>query len=119
LLQLGGLGAEVAFPQRGDQYAYYSNLDGSPTRAVRDLSRENRIFWIDNDSQSFGDVARELGAGSAPMMIAFFPLELEERMSKLELAYRGRASEADIIQTVFECVSRGGGYDVMVVDQKP
>ncbi len=119
LAQMGGLGAEVAFPQRGDQYVYFSNLDSTPTKTVRDLAQENRIFWIDQNRGSFGGVAKTLGVPSAPMMLALMPTELEQRMTKLELAFKGAASEEQIIQTVFECVSRGGGYDVIVVDQKP
>jgi hypothetical protein len=119
LAQMGGLGAEVAFPQQGDQYIYFSNLSSSPTRTVRDLSDENRIFWIDQDRGSFGGVAQTLGVPSAAMMLALLPVELEQRMTQLELAFKGATSEQEIIQTVFECVRRGGGYDVIVVDQKP
>ena len=53
-------------------------------------------------------------------MIAFLPLDLEEKMSRLEMARareRGVSREEDIRQTVFECVRRGGGFDVIVIDQ--
>ena len=62
---------------------------------------------------------RTVMALSPEAMLAFLPVELEQRMLKMELAYKGAASEDDIIQTVFECVARGGGFDVIVVDQKP
>lgn len=115
--QLGGLGADVAFPDRGEQYRYFTNLSGTPQSSVKSLDREGRIYWIDQDT--FQQVAQHLGV-SAPMMIAFLPLALEEKMSKLEMARareRGVSREEDIRQTVFECVRRGGSFDVIVVDQ--
>lgn len=117
LSQLGGLGADIAFPDRGDQYRYFTNVGIKPESSLRTLDRENRIFWVDQDT--YHQVADELGV-SAPMMIAFLPLPLEEKMSKLEMARareRGVTREEDIKQTVFECVRRGGGFDVIVVDQ--
>jgi hypothetical protein len=115
--QLGGLGADIAFPDRGDQYRYYTNLAATPQSSFKSLDNEGRIYWIDQDT--YHEVARQLGV-SAPMMIAFLPLALEEKMSKLEMARareRGVSREEDIRQTVFECVRRGGGFDVIVVDQ--
>jgi hypothetical protein len=119
LNQLGGLGAAIAFPQRGDQWLYFTDLARSPSRSVRDLSGEDRIFWINEDPASTGLVAQALGSPPVTPMLAFLPVELEQRMLKMELAYKGAQSEDDIIQTVFECVARGGGFDVIVVDQKP
>lgn len=119
LNQLGGLGAAIAFPQRGDQWLYFTDLAGRPNRSVRDLSGEDRIFWINEDPSSTGLVAQALGIAPLTPMLAFLPVELEQRMLKMELAYKGAASEQDIKQTVFECVARGGGFDVIVVDQKP
>jgi hypothetical protein len=117
--QLGGLGAEIAFPQRGDQWLYFSNLARNPTRVVRDLSGEDRIFWVNEDRASASMIAQSLGIQPVTPMLAFLPVELEQRMLKMELAYKGARSEEDIIQTVFECVRRGGGHDVVVIDQKP
>jgi hypothetical protein len=117
LSQLGGLGAEIAFPQRGDSYLYFSNLGGSPTSSTRNLSQEKRIYWMDQDPRSYNSVAAQLGIASPPMMIAFLPLALEDKLLKLEKAYKGVQDEDQIQQTIFECVRRGGGYDVLVVDQ--
>ena len=118
LSQLGGLGAEVAFPQQGDSYLYFSNLGGSPTSSTRDLSSESRIYWMDSDPRSYRSVAARLNVPSPPFMVAFLPAALEEKMLKLEKAYKGVQDEDKIAQTVFECVRRGGGYDVIVVDQR-
>lgn len=118
LRQLGGLGADVAFPAEGGKYRYFTNLAGTPTSSLRDLDKENRIYWMDD--RSYFEVARLLGVASADVMIAFLPAPLEDKMSKLEMARareRGVSREEDIIQTVFEYVNRGGG-DVIIVDQK-
>lgn len=116
--QLGGLGAEVAFPEQGGKYLYFTDLAGTPRRSTRDLGREQRIYWMDDNPQSYMSLARHLGVSSPPMMIAFLPVALEERMVKLEKAYRGVSDEAEIEQTIFECRRYGGGYEVVVTDQK-
>lgn len=117
LRQLGGLGADVAFPAQGGKYRYFTNLAGTPKSSLRDLDQESRIYWMDDSS--YFEVARILGV-TADVMIAFLPAPLEEKMAKLEMARareRGVSREEDIIQTVFEYVNRGGG-DVVIVDQK-
>ncbi len=118
LSQLGGLGADVAFPQRGEKYLYFTNLSGTPAKSIRDLAQESRIYWIDENPQSISGIAGVLGIPIPPAMVAFLPPALEEKMVKLELAYKGAASEEEILQTVFECVKRGGSQEVIVVDQK-
>jgi hypothetical protein len=50
-------------------------------------------------------------------MIMFLPLELENRMLELELAYMGTKAEEDIAQTHFQVVRAGGGFDVQVSSQ--
>lgn len=117
LRQLGGLGADIAFPAQGGKYRYFTNLAGTPQSSLRDLDKENRIYWMDDNS--YYEVARILGV-SADVMIAFLPGPLEDKMSKLEMARareRGVSREEDIIQTVFEYTNRAGG-DVIIVDQK-
>lgn len=116
--QLGGLGAEVAFPQQGNRYLYYSNLAGAPRSETRDLSNERRLYWFDDNPQSYRSMAQLLGARSAPFMVVFLPRPLEDKMLKLELAFKGARSEDEIAQTEFEAVPRGGGYDVIVISQK-
>ncbi len=118
LAQLGGLKAEIAFPQRGDKYLFFSDLANTPKSTVRDLSDENRIYWVDENPISFVPVANELGVNSASVMVAFLPIDLEQKMLKMELAFKGATSEDEVISTIFECVNRGGGYDITVVDQR-
>jgi hypothetical protein len=118
LAQLGGLGADVAFPQRGDKYLFVSNLAGTLTKVTRTLGQESRVFWIDENPQAVSGVAEVLGIPVPPLMAAFLPPALEEKMVRLELAYKNAASEDEIIQTVFDCVKRGGSQEVIVTDQK-
>jgi hypothetical protein len=118
LAQLGGLGAEIAFPRQGDKYTYFSNLAGTPQSSVRTLASETRIYWMPDDPPSYQPIAARLGVSSPELMILFLPTALEEKMVKLEKAYQGAQDEDDILQTVFECVGRGGSYEVIVVSQK-
>lgn len=119
LSQLDGLGAAVAFPIAGGQYQTFYNAS-SPNRTSKKgpLESNNQINWIDDDAGSVTRVCGVLGIAPAPFMIVFLPLELEERMVKLETAYNG-LSEDKIRSTVFVAVKRGAGYDVKVVSQIP
>lgn len=119
LAQYDGLGAKLAFPQSDDRYRYFSNLTASPPSSeVRSLDNEGRLYWIDENPQTVNAMAQALSTGNSPYMLAFLPTELEERMLKLELAYGG-LEEDEIRTTRFEVVQRGGGYDVIVVEQIP
>ncbi|HET6883407.1 MAG TPA: hypothetical protein VFI31_24870 [Pirellulales bacterium] len=115
LAQWEGLGAKIAFPAAGDKYRYFSDLtSGSPTSEVRDLSGEGRLYWIDDDAASAARVAQALGVSPTDFFLAFLPLEVEERMLKLELAAAG-VPEDQIATTHFVVVPRGGGYEVQVL----
>lgn len=117
--QLEGLGAELAFPETGDQWRYFDNLTAaSPTTSLRDLSRETRIYWVDQNPQTYRAVGNLLGARDAPMMVVFLPIVLEQRMLEMELNYMGRKEEEDILQTEFVVVRRGGKLDVQVQSQR-
>ena len=120
LAQLDGLGATVAFPLRGDKYLYFYNASSSDRRSEqRDLANDNRLYWIDGKPESVQRVTQFLGdarVARAPCMVAFLPVELEDRMLKLELAYQNR-QEDEILSTEFEVVTRGGKYDVFVARQ--
>lgn len=117
LAQYESLGAEIAFPTSADKYRYFSNLTSSPpTSEVRDLSDERRVYWIDDDRESVGRVARALETPATDFFIAFLPADLEERMLKLELDTAG-VPEADIASTHFVVVPRGALYDVQILKQ--
>lgn len=119
LAQLDGLGAAIAFPL-GDQKWRYFDLDasGGRTSRVRDLGSESRLYWLDERSDSYRAVAALLGVPSAPFMIVFLPVAMEDRMLRLELAYNN-LEEDEIATTHFKTVKRGGKQDVVVVEQIP
>jgi hypothetical protein len=109
----------VAFPTSGEKFRYFSNLTaGKPTAELRDLANESRLYWVDEKPDSASAVGAALGVSGASYFLSFLPLSLEERMLKLELAYKG-LSEDQIRSTRFAVVSRGGGYDVEVESQIP
>jgi hypothetical protein len=117
LMQLDGLGAQIAFPEVGNRWRYYFEVSGKKPRSeVRDLAGEQRVYWVDEKPESIGGVAGELGIAVPPFMIVFLPVAMEERMLRMELAYQNLA-EDEIRRTDFEVVTRGGQYDVRVTRQ--
>ena len=119
LAQLDGLGAEIAFPMVGNKWQYYFNVSStSRLSEVRDLTSENRLYWVDEKPDSISGVAQELGIAVPPFMIVFLPLPLEDRMLQMELAYQNLREE-EIKRTDFEVISRAGGYDVGITRQIP
>lgn len=119
LAQMGGLGAQIAFPSRGDKFLYFSNLDSpTPKQELRDLASETQLYWVDENPQSVAMVCQYLGVPNNGFFLAFLPRALEERMLKMELAYMNLAEE-DIASTTFRVVRRGSGYDVQVESQIP
>lgn len=119
LAQMGGLGAQIAFPSRGEKFLYFSNLDSpSPKQELKDLATETQLYWIDENPQSVAMVCQYLGVQNSGFFLAFLPRALEERMLKMELAYMNLAEE-EIASTTFRVVRRGGGYDVQVESQIP
>jgi hypothetical protein len=114
LKQMRGLGAILAVPQlKGDKQIEYLVIRDIKRNAVakrEDVSKLNRIFWIDNEPRSVLTVAKALGLRNPPpFFVAFFPPELEERLRQLEQqAYSG--DEDRIVETHFRVVYRGGVY---------
>jgi hypothetical protein len=62
-------------------------------------------------------LARALNQPPAPYIVVFFPEELENKLLRLELNYRGR-NEEQIQETKFQIVRRGGVYEPIVVGQR-
>jgi hypothetical protein len=119
MAQLDGLGAVIAFPLTGNRWRYYFDISSDRRRSeIRDLSDENRLYWVDEKPHSIAGVAQELGIPASPFMIVFLPVTLEERMLAMELAYRN-LREDEIQRTDFEVVETGARYDVRVLRQIP
>jgi hypothetical protein len=72
---------------------------------------------VDDDSKSVAGLCHVLGTSPAEFMIVFLPVDLENRMLELELAYGGAKEEEDVVQTHFQVVPRDGGFDVQVSSQ--
>lgn len=116
--QLHGLGAIVAIPIGHDQYSVVEDLNARPAKLVaKDVAALNRIYWVDDKPNSVAGVLHTLGiARPASHFVAFMPQELEERLSKLELAHSG-LREDEIFETKFKVVKEGGVYNVKVTNQ--
>jgi hypothetical protein len=117
--QLHGLGAIVAIPHGGGEFLVIHNLRKPREAKVEDITKFNRIYWVDNKPQSVMSLAMALRLPEAPpFFAAFFPKELERKLLDRELAYLNRRHpgkvEDDIHETKFDVVRRGGSYDVSV-----
>jgi len=117
LVQLDGLGAAFAVPGRGDRYVYFHNVATSNrTSEERDIGRENRIFWTFEKPSMVRDFCQYVGIPNTDTLLMFLPVELEERMAKMERNYQNKR-EDQIKQTRFQIVKGDGRYDVVVTAQ--
>jgi hypothetical protein len=118
--QLQSLRAIVAIPGPDNTYMVYEDLAKPPVqKTMDDLSKIDRIYWIDDNPQSVDSFARALKLPSKPELIAaFFPYEFEQELADKERKHLRRGSVDDILWTKFQVVRAGGRYDVQVVDQK-
>jgi hypothetical protein len=117
--QLLALKAILAFPEANGNYRVYRDLNQRPAKGeIEDLAAIKRLYWIDDKSESIESLSRAMGLkppnGS---IIAFFPDELEAKLLRLELSYRG-LKEDEIKETHFKIVDKGGTYEPVVVYQK-
>lgn len=126
LAQLQGLGSILAIPvdATGKNYKIIRNLSARPARpAVEDISKIQRIYWIDDKPESVRDVMAILGVRFLPAhFVAFMPEELEQKLFELEKAYlnehhRGQREE-DIDLTRFRVKRTAKGYEPEVVSVK-
>lgn len=83
-----------------------------------DLSKIDRIFWVDREPDSVRRLAPALGLRQAPSWIAaFFPHEFEKKLLAIE-AKEGK-SESQIKHTYFRVFRTGpGSYEVRVERQE-
>jgi len=116
--QIRGLGASIAFINSDGTYQCLDLSRDPPGQTKRKEGDITEMFWMDSDPASVRRVADFLGmTAKAGFFVTFLPQQLEERLFKLELAYRG-LPEDRIKSTDFEVVRTGGGYDVQVVSQE-
>lgn len=95
-------------------------LSRRPTQLLdEDVTRLPGIGWRDEDPLSVSGVMQALGLNFRPThFCAFLPLELEEKLARLERDFAGRG-EDQIGRTRFRVTVSGGKYDVQVIDQEP
>jgi hypothetical protein len=121
LRQLNALGAILAIPTgpKGDLKIVRNLLEHPAKLLDEDLSKIDRIYWIDDRPPSVLSLVHALGLRHQPdRIIAFMPQELEARMFKMELAYKG-LTEDEIFETKFRVRRTGSGYEPYVAEQKP
>jgi hypothetical protein len=115
--QLHGLGAILAIPSGRDgdkpKFQIIRDLGGRPPKLLDDdISKIQRIYWIDDNPKSVADVMDALKLKVHPdKFIAFMPEELEKNLFRLEKArlekdHPGK-TEDDILETEFRINVKG------------
>jgi hypothetical protein len=119
--QLRALGAFVAFPDphNPDSYLVIRDLDQErPQPRPEDITKINRVWWYADDAASLRSVAQAVGLNPPPSdVIIFFSQEAEEKMARLEKAFRGK-EENEITETYFDLQKRGDTYEPVVARQR-
>jgi hypothetical protein len=116
--QLSALGAILAVPEPSGEFRVYRNLTPPVTGEVEDITKINRIFWVDDKPESVHSLSKALRLDPEPgQIVAFFPKELEQKLLRLELSYRG-LKENQISETRFNVIRSGGSYVPKVVSQR-
>jgi hypothetical protein len=111
--QFAALGAILAIPDPQGRYHVFRDLNHRVGR-VEDLSNINRIWFIDRNPETVAGISSLLRMPQPPVLIAFFPQELEERMAEMEKQYRGQREDDIHDKFMFQVVPRGGTYQVVV-----
>jgi hypothetical protein len=118
--QLQGLGAVLVIPTgpKGN-YKVVRDLSRRPVRLLdEDVGAIPGLCWKDFEPRAVAGVSRELGLPFEPDHFgAYLPIELEEKLVRLERDYAGR-NERQIARTYFRVEFTRGKYDVRVVDQE-
>ena len=112
----------IPIPPENKDCLIVENLRSPKARKATedDLKRlASQIKFSDTREQSVRSVTSELGQGElrAKSFWAFFPRGLEDELSRKETGYKGKRAE-DIEETIFTVRVTGGGYELVVVEQK-
>jgi hypothetical protein len=120
LRQLQGLGVVLGIPQDGEgvRYSIIRDLNSRPLIDVgEDVSKIQRVFWLDDGPESVAKLARALGMSTPPKhFLIIMPEELESRLLEQEQKFRGK-KEPDIVATKFDVLKFGDTYVPVVVQQ--
>jgi hypothetical protein len=121
LEQLRQLGAILAFPVtegREPKYKVVRDLKPGGKLLDEDLSKIQRIYWIDDKPRSVMDITRALGVRLPRLparFVAFMPEELEQHLFEMERNYvekvlKRKFDEDKIDETEFRVVHAPKGY---------
>jgi hypothetical protein len=118
LKQLASLGAIVALPDAAGRYHVYRDLTRRPAVGnVEDISKIDRIWFIDSNAETATGIGRALAMRESPArLIAFFPQALEDKMASLEKGLPPRDKAMSREKTFFRVVRRADGYSVMLTE---
>jgi hypothetical protein len=115
LRQLAGLGAILAVPVRENpepEYQIVRDLTHTPAKLVaEDVTKIQRIYWMDYNAQSVRDVMTTLGLTIRPShFVAFMPVELEDKLFEMEKKAAHGRTEDQINETIFRVKRLGDHY---------
>jgi hypothetical protein len=121
--QLDSLGAYLGIPHKdGEKVSYLiiRDLHARPATAkFEDLADIGRIHWTDSKRESIAPLCQALGIRPVPdHVLAFFPEELERKLLRLELQYKG-LREDQIRETRFKIRKTADGHEPVVIEQTP
>ena len=121
--QLDSLGAYLGVPHKdGEKVSYLiiRDLHARPaTGKFEDLADIGRIHWTDSKRESIAPLCQALGIRPVPDHdLAFFPEELERKLLRLELQYKG-LREDQIRETRFKIRKTADGHEPVVIEQTP
>jgi hypothetical protein len=116
LRQFAALGAILAVPLPNGTFQVFRDLNRRPPIGrVEDLAHLNRIWWSDRNPDTIMGLSQVLRVRPGPVLFAFFPQSLEERLAQMEKEYRGQQNEELIQEKMrFQVVPSGGSYEVVV-----
>ncbi|HEY7424281.1 MAG TPA: hypothetical protein VH682_08650 [Gemmataceae bacterium] len=126
LAQLQGLKAILAIPTdaSGKDYKIIRDLSARPAKLLEeDISKIQRIYWIDDKPESVRDVMSILGVKLQPShFVAFMPEDLERQLFEMEKKYLEKhhpgLSEDNITVTRFKINRTGKGFKSEVIGQE-
>lgn len=120
--QLDAFRVELATINGPETLTYVSNFSAArPTVRVAQARGDRRLYFAwqgQGRKTSDLDLLRKAGieVGDKPIL-QFYPQAIEDRLARLEVAYKGR-QPIEIRTTRFRVVPRGGSYDFEVIDQQ-
>ncbi len=121
LQNLEAIGAVLAIPTGPNSYEVVDLTKRPFKPEVKDISTIQKVVFTDSGGKDVQGLVDALGLSlHTNRIVVFIPSELEDELSKAELAY-GRLDENDVFETHFAIDVPGAGgrkYDIRVTYQK-